>query len=115
MRAKSYPVYLHFDDEERIWIAEVPDLPGCMAHGATKEEAVKEVERARRLWLSVAHEDGRRVPLPFEGASGKFVVRIPRSLHHRLQVMARQEKVSLNQLVLTLLSGREAERSTLKH
>ena len=70
MRAKSYPVYLHFDDEDSLWVAEVPDLPGCMAHGGTKEDALREVERAKRLWLAVAEEDGRRVPQPLEGASG---------------------------------------------
>ena len=115
MRQKSYPVYLHFSEEDEAWVAEVPDLPGCIAHGDTKESALDSVERAKRLWLSVAKDDGRRIPQPFESASGKFVVRLPRSLHHRLQIMAREENVSLNQLVLSLLSGREAEKRTPKH
>lgn len=107
-----YPIALRWSDEDEAWIAEVPDLPGCVADGPTEVDAIREAEKAIRLWLDVAKQEGREIPSPSVAppASGKFVVRVPRSLHHRLQVMARQEGVSLNQLVAGLLAAREAEK-----
>ena len=99
--------WLTFNSEEdRAWIAEVPDLPGCMADGKTQADAVHAAEKAAKLWLEVAKKDRRKLPLPSElgEASGKFIVRAPRSLHRRLQIMAKREHVSLNQLVVSLLS-----------
>ena len=107
-----YPIYLHWSDEDKAWIAEVPDLPGCMADGKTEAAAIKAVEQTARLWIDVAKEDGRETPKPSDPGeqSGKFVVRLPKSLHRRLQLMAKRENVSLNQLILSLLSAREVER-----
>ena len=107
-----YPVYLRYSDEDEAWIAEVPDLPGCMADGETREDAIRAVEETAALWMDVAAEDGRDVPEPSDPgeASGKFLLRLPKSLHRRLQLMAQRESVSLNQLVLSLLSAREAGR-----
>jgi predicted RNase H-like HicB family nuclease len=50
-------------DSDR-WIAHVPDLRGCSAHGATPEEAMREVQIAIGLWLDVAREDGDPIPEP---------------------------------------------------
>jgi antitoxin HicB len=105
-----YRVYLHWSDEDKAWLAEVPDLPGCMADGETPEQAVNAAHQAANLWLEVAKEEGRPIPQPTEAASGKFVVRIPKSLHRRLQLLAERENVSLNQLVTSLLAEREAEK-----
>ena len=107
-----YPMTLRWSEEDDAWIAEVPDLPGCMADGATEVEAIRAAEKAVHLWLAVARKEKRAIPLPSEAApaSGKFVVRVPKSLHQRLQWHARQEGVSLNQLVLSLLAAREALR-----
>ena len=97
--------------EDGAWIAEVPELPGCMADGRSRQEAIRAAERAAKLWLEVARDDGREIPEPSEPgeASGKFIVRIPRSLHRRLQILAKREQVSLNQLVSNLLAQREVE------
>ena len=107
-----YPMTLRRSEEDDAWIAEVPDLPGCMADGPTEVEAIRAAEKAVHLWVAVAHKEKRSIPPPSEAApaSGKFVVRVPKSLHRRLQWLARQEGVSLNQLVVSLLAAREAER-----
>ena len=108
-----YPVYLRWSAEDEAWISEVPDLPGCIADGDTREAALRAAEEAVRLWLEVARMEGRDIPPPSNVAacaSGKFLVRLPRTLHHRLQVMAEAEGVSLNQLVLSLLAANEAKR-----
>lgn len=109
-----YAIYLRWSEEDKAWIAEVPDLPGCMADGKTQADALREAAKAIKLWLEVAEEDGRDIPQPKDPgeASGNFVARIPKSLHRRLQILAQREHVSLNQLVVSLLAQREAEERT---
>ena len=46
------------------WLAEVPDLPGCMSDGETPQQAVENVMDAITCWIEAAEEDGRRVPVP---------------------------------------------------
>lgn len=95
-------------DEGGGWLVEFPDLPGCMADGATPEEALHEAEDAVRSWLAAAAAHGDPIPAPssadLAGYSGKWVVRTPRSLHKRLSERARQEGVSLNTLAVSILS-----------
>lgn len=96
-------------DEEGAtgWVAEVPDLPGCVSQGESPAEAVAHVRDAMADWLSVALEDEKPVPLPRELAthSGRFLVRLPRSLHAELAHAAEREGVSLNQFVTNALAG----------
>lgn len=109
--ADRYPVEVRWSDEDQAYIAEVYDLPGCMADGATEEEALRAAHEAARTWIEVARAHHREVPAPStdEPASGKFVLRVPVSLHKQLRQRARREGVPLNQLVLFLLASREAE------
>ena len=102
----KYPVNLHWSDEDDAWIAVVPDLPGCMADGATEQEALREAAVAVKLWLSVSRKMGHAIPEPTgsKTPSGKFVARVPKSLHRQLQLDAKRENVSLNQLVVNRLS-----------
>lgn len=95
------------DDEGNDgWVAEVEELPGCMSQGRTAEEAVANVRDAMVGWISVALEDGRRIPEPraTDRYSGKFIVRVPHSLHADLALAAEREGVSLNQFVATTLA-----------
>jgi len=120
---KSYPVVLRELDPEEGggWLAEVPDLPGCMADGATRAEALEAIEDAIAEWIDAAKELGRAVPQPssIEDFSGKWVQRVPRSLHMKLAERARREGVSLNQLVTALLAEgigrREGSRKRKGH
>lgn len=89
--------------------AGVPELPGCFAEGATLEEALENLQNALVSWLAGAVEAGVQIPSP-QGAvepdeySGRFSVRVPRSLHRRLVHRADTEGCSLNQLITALLA-----------
>jgi len=105
---QDYPVRLQRlpEDEGGGWLAEVPDLPGCISDGPTATEAVANVQDAIVSWIEAAEELGRPVPAPSadERFSGKWVIRMPRSLHRRLVERARAEGVSLNTMATTLLA-----------
>ena len=60
----KYEIDLFWSDEDQVFIAEVPELPGCMAHGATHEEALAEVQQAIVGWIATAREFGHPVPEP---------------------------------------------------
>jgi len=60
----TYPIEVHWSDEDGVWIADVPGLPFCTAHGPTPHEAVAEVEIAMEAWLEAARAAGRPVPEP---------------------------------------------------
>jgi predicted RNase H-like HicB family nuclease len=60
----AYPIEVHWSDEDEVWVADVPDLPFCTAHGPTPHEAVAEVEVAAEAWLEAARATGRPVPQP---------------------------------------------------
>ena len=59
-----YEVILYWCNADELFIAEVPELPGCMAHGATREEALSQVDEAMQLWIDTARECGDLVPVP---------------------------------------------------
>ena len=104
-----YPLEIFWSEEDEGFIAEAPDLPGCSAWGATEANAAREAQRAIAAWLEAAGAAGREIPEPSVAEplgrySGKFIVRVPRSVHARLSRKAKQEGVSLNQLVLSVLS-----------
>jgi antitoxin HicB len=88
-------------DEYSGWFARVVELPGCMTQADTFEELSAMIEDAMRGWIESALEDGENIPLPrsIEDYSGRFVVRIPKSLHRELVEMAEREGVSLNTFV----------------
>lgn len=89
-----------------IWFIRIKELPGCFSQGKTQEEALRMIDDAMCGWLEVALEDGELIPepRPEEQFSGKFVVRLPKSLHRKLVQIANDEGVSLNQFVSTSLS-----------
>jgi antitoxin HicB len=93
-------------DDGGGFLIEFPDLPGCMSDGETVEEAIANGSDAVKCWITVAKEKGREVPDPgaIENLSGKWVQRVPRSLHARLTKQAKREHVSLNTLVVSILS-----------
>ncbi|MDI3339268.1 MAG: type II toxin-antitoxin system HicB family antitoxin [Sphaerobacter sp.] len=98
-------------DPDGGYVIVFPDLPGCMTQAETLDEIPAMAEEARRLWIEVAYEDGLDIPLPSypEEYSGRFNVRLPRSLHRALVESAEREGVSLNQYVATLLARRDAD------
>lgn len=61
---QDYHINVFYSEEDGEWIADIPDLEPCSASGATPEEAVREVQIAKQLWLDVAREDGLPIPEP---------------------------------------------------
>ncbi len=59
---KDYHINLFLNDGDGLWAADIPDLPGCSAHGETPEEALREVQVAKQGWLAVAQEIGKPIP-----------------------------------------------------
>ena len=103
-----YTICLYFDDEvEPVWMAYVEELEGCMSHGDTPEEATQMIREAMEGWLQVAVAYGDEIPPPkdhFPEHSGKFQVRLPIGLHGKLAAVAKEQEVSLNQLVTAILA-----------
>jgi len=60
----KYEIILYWSDEDNAYIAEVPELSGCMADGATAQEALSNVEVVAAEWIETAREIGREVPRP---------------------------------------------------
>ena len=60
----KYEIVIYWSEEDKLFVAEVPELPGCMAHGESQEVALKNVNSAMALWIDTAKEDGRPVPPP---------------------------------------------------
>jgi predicted RNase H-like HicB family nuclease len=60
----KHEVILYWSEEDRASVAEAPELPGCVAHGATQEAALASVQEAIGLWIDTAKEFGDPVPEP---------------------------------------------------
>jgi predicted RNase H-like HicB family nuclease len=69
MSENKYESIITWDQEDGIFVVEVPELAGCKAHGTTKREALESAEQAVALWLETAKSQGREIP----GAKGKLV------------------------------------------
>ena len=60
----NYEIILYWSDQDGVCVAEVPELPGCMAHGDTQEAALGNAKDAMQLWIDTAREFGDPVPEP---------------------------------------------------
>lgn len=97
--------------EEGGYLIVYPDLPGCFTQAETLDEAFEYAREIRELWIETEYEEGDPIPLPTypEEYSGKFNLRIPKSLHRKLAGSAEADGVSLNQYVTMLLSRGDAQ------
>jgi len=59
-----YEIILYWSEEDQVFVAEVPELPGCMAHGETQNDALHSIQEAMSFWLDTARELGRTIPEP---------------------------------------------------
>ena len=102
----NYIVQPMKDESGLYYYAKVLELDGCQSTGETFEEAYENLREAMKLWIEVKLEAGYEIPLPIgcENFSGKFIVRIPKSLHYKLTIEAQEEGISLNQYALYKLS-----------
>ena len=104
-------------EDDTTWFARVVELPGCITEGDSPEDAVAMIQDAMAGWIELGLEDGRAIPepRPADEYSGKFVVRVSKSLHRDLVDSAARETVSLNQFIVTELAravGRHRVRSS---
>ena len=60
----KYEIILYWSNEDEVFVAEVPELPGCMAHGNTQEDALRNAKEAIQLWVDTAREHGDPIPEP---------------------------------------------------
>ena len=60
---EHYEIIIYWSKEDQAYIAEVPELPGCMAHGDTHESALASIKEAMQLWLDTAREFGDPIPV----------------------------------------------------
>ncbi|WP_373893572.1 toxin-antitoxin system HicB family antitoxin [Virgibacillus sp. CBA3643] len=84
------------------WLASLPELEGCMSDGATQTEALKNLEDAKVDWLEFCIENSLPIPEPkiyTNEYSGKFTLRVGKTVHKKLVKASEQEGVSVNNLV----------------
>lgn len=103
MQEKNYPYVLE-DLPEGGFLITFPDLPGCIADGATRDEAIREGIGAVRSWLATANEFGDPIPAPYAENNGAKLNRLPRSLQTHLTACAREEGVGVDTMLLTLIA-----------
>jgi len=107
MRLPYNCVIKRVDDESGSYFhATVIEFDGCQSTGDSFEEAYSELQEAMEGWIETKLANGFKVPLPMkaEKFSGKFVVRLPKTLHAKLALEAAREGISLNQYALYKLS-----------
>lgn len=100
-------------DEDGRYYAKVLEVDGCEGSGKTVEEAYRKTREALEDYLKMKMERGEPIPEPIpdnKEYSGKFNLRIPKSLHQKLTELAEAEGVSLNQYILYKLSSLVADR-----
>jgi len=61
---QKYEILIYWSNEDHVFVAEVPELPGCCAHGDSEELALENVEEAIQLWIDTAREFGDPIPGP---------------------------------------------------
>lgn len=113
-----YTVILEqWDDGSGLyWVARIAELPHCLIHADTPEEAVKEIEEVKRDWIKSNLERGLKIPEPVSHKySGQIRLRISPSLHKVLTQRAELEGVSLNQYMVTALANQAGIDQLAKH
>ncbi len=60
----DYHINIFYSEEDRLYVADIPDLDSCSAFGSTPQEALAEVEKARQAWIDAARDAGRSIPAP---------------------------------------------------
>jgi predicted RNase H-like HicB family nuclease len=104
-KASDYQIVVFWSDDDHCFLAEAPALAGSMTHGATPQEAFENGLDSAQSWIDAAYKHGHHIPEPQRRFSGQLNLRLPISLHEKLSRLAEREHVSLNQLLLSRISG----------
>ena len=105
-----YPFYVEWSEEDQEYIATCSAFPGLSAFGKTEENALREGKIALAGFIESYKANNMALPQPsvYEGASGKFQLRLPKSLHRLAVRMAHLEGVSLNSYIADAVRSRVA-------
>jgi predicted RNase H-like HicB family nuclease len=103
---KPYSRVLIPDEESGTYTAVILEFPGCIAQGDTPQEAYGHLEDAAKDWIEAALDLKQEIPAPLQSLSfgGKVLLRLPKSLHRQLALIAEREGVSLNQFIVSALA-----------
>jgi antitoxin HicB len=97
-------------DLDGCFYAKVEELDGCFAEGQSAQEAWENIQDSMKNWMEIAQEMNVSIPLPKANQdteySGKYLLRMPKKLHKELVETAEEEGISLNLLLVNLLSSR---------
>lgn len=101
---------------EGVYVAEILEFPGCSAQGTSPAEAYSKLERAAEAWLTEWLNEGKAVPRPLSNTetSGRFALRLPKSLYVRASKAAAFEHVSLNQYIANAVAERVGTSTALR-
>jgi predicted RNase H-like HicB family nuclease len=64
MKPNCYEMIIWWSIEDTAYVVDVPELPGCMAHGSSRQSAIKNAEDAIKFWIKTAKDDGVEIPQP---------------------------------------------------
>ena len=64
MKPNSYEMIIWWSAEDGAYVVDVPEVPGCMAHGKTRQDTLTNAEDAIHLWIKTAKDDSRKIPQP---------------------------------------------------
>jgi predicted RNase H-like HicB family nuclease len=94
------------DEESGTYTAVILEFPGCIAQGDTPQEAYDHLEAAAKEWIDAALALKQEIPSVSQSLSygGKVLLRLPKSLHRQLALIAEREGVSLNQFIVSALA-----------
>src|SRR5436305_3227629 len=103
---RPYTRVLIPDEESGTFTAQIIEFPGCIAQGATPAEAYERLEAVAESWIEAALEMQQEIPAPASDIqfSGRFALRLPRSLHRQAAQIAELEGGSLNQFIVTAIA-----------
>jgi antitoxin HicB len=113
-----YTLTVRWSADDGLFVARVKEIEGCTGHGGSEAEAIAMLRDNMREWISFCLEAGDEIPLPADAdhlPSGKWLQRVPRSLHKRLVQCAENEGVSLNTFVTACLAQAVGRANAKNH
>ncbi len=112
--ALPYTMVVRWSQDDNLYVARVKEISGCTGHGSNESEALAMVRENLGEWIAFCIQSGDSVPVPEESdelPSGKWLQRVPRTLHASLISCANDDEVSLNQFVMMVLAKEIGRRN----
>ncbi len=111
----KHAISIKWSDEDNSFVATIPGIKVLSAFGVTREEALSELHIAAEAYFEALEAAGKPLPLPEKVTpySGQLRLRMPKSLHASLSNEAKDENISLNTYIVSLLSERHIEKKLL--